>query len=137
MPSGKSKTPEKAEAVKEEENEQFEEFSEKIYSMVLELTRDMETVLEKLEILTEKPKYKSNTNSEGTYSNKRNAYIKKLNEGAIGSGDPLPVPGTSTRQCGGATQRPVRCARVPGAPKGWVRGKETGTRSDQFVLETC
>ena len=37
MPVGKSKV---EETVKEEENEQFEEFSEKNYSMVLELTRD-------------------------------------------------------------------------------------------------
>ena len=80
MPVGKSKVEEKVEVPV---NEQFEEFSEKIYNMVLELTRDMETVLEKLEVLTEKPKYKSNTNPEGTYANKRNAYIKKLNEGAI------------------------------------------------------
>ena len=79
MPVGKSKNPEKVETVKEEENEQFEEFSEKNYSMVLELTRNIDTVLEKLETLTEKPKYKSNTNPEAIYTNERNAYIKKLN----------------------------------------------------------
>ena len=50
----------------------------KNYSMVLELTRNMDTVLEKLETIPEKPKPRmSNTNPEATYTNKRNAYIKK------------------------------------------------------------
>ena len=47
--------------------------------MVLELTRNMDTALEKLETLTEKPKYKSSTNPEAIYTNERNAYIEKLN----------------------------------------------------------
>ena len=83
MPVGKGKITKEVKEEEEPENQQFEEFSEKIYSMVLELTRNMDEVLEKLETLTEKPKPRLNTNPEATYANKRNAYIKKLNEGAI------------------------------------------------------
>ena len=44
----------------------------------------MDLMFEKIEAISEKPKSRtSNTNTEASYTNKRNAYIKKLNDGAI------------------------------------------------------
>lgn len=83
MPVGKGKVKREPEREEEPSSEEFEEYNEKVYAMVLELTRKMDLVLEKLDAVSEKPKTRSSTNPEASFANKRNAYIKKLNEGAI------------------------------------------------------
>ena len=83
MPVGKGKVKHEPEKEEEPASEEFEEFSEKVYDMVLELTRKMELDIEKLDAVSEKPKYRSNTNPETSFANKRNAYMQKLNDGAI------------------------------------------------------
>ena len=75
-PEGGTETPEAPNSTRRSRIP-FTRNSAKKYSMVFKLTRNMDTVLEKLEVLTEKPKPKTySTNIEASYTTKKMHILK-------------------------------------------------------------
>ena len=84
MPVSKTKVVKEETIVEKPKEEEKQEFNETVYDIISEVHHKMDLMLEKIEAISEKPKSRtSNLNTEASYTNKRNAYIKKLNDGAI------------------------------------------------------